>query len=94
MRSIHIAEDIIPVGQFKAKLAGFLQQPATTGRPLVVTQNGSPSAVVLSPAQFDALTEHQRFVAAVEEGLRQADAGQTIADEDLDAWLTERTGAP
>ena len=43
---------------------------------MVVTQNGRPAGVLLSPKAFDALTERARFFAAIEEGLADGDAGR------------------
>jgi PHD/YefM family antitoxin component YafN of YafNO toxin-antitoxin module len=53
----------------------------------VVTQHGKPAAVMLSPESYDLLTARMRFVEAVGEGLRDADAGRWIEDNALDAEL-------
>lgn len=37
-------------------------------QPLVITQNGKAAGVLLSPGEFDRLTERARFVSAVNEG--------------------------
>ncbi len=90
MRTVRFAEDIIPVSEFKAQAADFLKRIAETGQPLVITQNGKAAAVVLSPAEFDRLTERDRLIAAVEEGLAQADAGQLVEHEEVVARIKKR----
>jgi prevent-host-death family protein len=35
----------------------------------MITQNGKAAGVLLSPAQFDELSERAKFVASVDEGL-------------------------
>jgi len=76
IRSVRISQDFVPVSEFKAQAAEWLRKAGETGSPVVVTQNGKPAGVLLSPEVFDELTEQARFVAAVEEGLTDADAGR------------------
>ena len=75
MSDVRISEDFVPVSEFKAQAAQLLRRLSETGAPLVVTQNGKPAGVLLSPKAFDDLTEQARFVSAVREGLAQADQG-------------------
>jgi prevent-host-death family protein len=77
--SVRISEDFVPVSDFKAQAAEWLRKAGETGAPVVVTQNGKPAGVLLSPEAFDQLTEQARFVGAVAEGLAEADAGRVHA---------------
>ena len=52
--------------------------------PLSVTQNGKAAAVLISPSDFDLLTEQARFVDAVQKGLADVQDGRMLSDEDLD----------
>ena len=56
-------------------------------RPLVITQHGKPVAVLLTPEEFDRLAAYDRFLAAVQEGLADAEAGRVIADQALASEL-------
>ena len=56
-------------------------------RPLVITQNGKAAAVLISPSDFDLLTEQARFVEAVQRGLEDVQNGRVLPDEDLDKEL-------
>src|SRR2546423_12602748 len=76
MRAVRIAQDIVPISDLKAKAADWLRRVAETGAPVVVTQNGKAAGVLLSPDAYDQLLERARFIAAVEEGLADADAGR------------------
>lgn len=87
MRALQIANDIVSVGELKVHASRLLRQIHDGQRPLVVTQHGRPAAVMLSPESYDHLTARLRFVEAVEEGLRDADAGRWIEDDALDAEL-------
>lgn len=84
MKELQAAEDIVPLGQFKAKASEMLRKLRSTSRPLIITQNGKPAAVVITPEDFDTLVERERFVAAVQRGMADADAGRTLADDELE----------
>lgn len=90
MRTVRISEDIVPVSEFKAQAAECLRRIAQTGQPLVITQNGKAAAVVLSPSEFDRLTERARFVSAVHEGLDDAEAGRLLEHEEVESRLRAR----
>jgi len=89
---LRIAEDIVPIAEFKAHLSEVVRGLTTRGRPLVVTHNGKPAAVVLSPAEFDRLTRRAAFIEAVGEGLDDARHGRVISDEALGKMVDERYG--
>ena len=84
MKSTRFSEDVVPIGEFKAKAAAVLRRLREHRRPVVLTQNGRPAGVLISPEEFDRLAERERFVAAVEEGLADARAGRVVDDDLLD----------
>jgi prevent-host-death family protein len=90
MRTVRVSEDIVPVSDFKAQAADWLKRVADTGQPLVITQNGRAAGVLLSPAQFDALTERARFLEAVEAGLADSDAGRVHTHAAVVAQMRRR----
>jgi len=92
MKPISIQDDIIPIGELKGHAARVMRKLRDTGRPTVITQNGRPSAVLITPADFDRLTYRERFIAAVEEGLADGDAGRVISDDELGAELVALYG--
>lgn len=87
MKPLEIGRDILPVGEFKAHVSEVMRDLKRSRRPLVITQNGRPAAVVLAPADFDRLTARDRFLAAVEEGLADVEAGRVVSDEELERDL-------
>lgn len=87
MKQLHVSEDIVPLGEFKTHASKALRHVRESGRPIVITQNGKPAGVLLSPKEFDRLTERERFVSAVRDGLKDADNGSVVADHDLEAAL-------
>jgi prevent-host-death family protein len=87
MKSIHISKNIVSLSDFKNKASRMLHEVQSSHRPLVITQNGKAAAVLISPADFDLLTEQVRFVEAVQSGLTDVQNGRLLPDEDLDKEL-------
>jgi PHD/YefM family antitoxin component YafN of YafNO toxin-antitoxin module len=59
---------------------------------VVITQNGKPAAVLITPEEYDEVQEHRRFLSAIQEGLDDVTAGRTFSDEELDAELETELG--
>ncbi|MGD8846853.1 MAG: type II toxin-antitoxin system Phd/YefM family antitoxin [Desulfobacteraceae bacterium] len=87
MRPINISQNIVSLSVFKNKASKMLNEVQSSHRPLVITQNGKAAAVLISPADFDLLTEQVRFVDAVQRGLTDVQQGRVLPDEDLDKEL-------
>ncbi len=87
MRPLEVGRDILPIGEFKAHASATVRGLKRRRRPLVITQNGRPAAVLLAPADFDRLTARDRFLAAVEEGLADVEAGRLVSDDELESDL-------
>ncbi len=92
MRPLKVADNIIPVSEFKAKAAEWLRRLAENGEAMVITQNGKAAGVILSPAVFDQLTERARFMQAIEEGIQDVDAGRIHTHEEVVAEMRSRFG--
>jgi prevent-host-death family protein len=90
MRALKVAEDIVPVGEFKGQAARWLRHVAESGQPVVITQNGKPAGVLVSPSEYDRLTERQRFLESVALGVADAEAGRTMNTKELLRRLEER----
>jgi prevent-host-death family protein len=88
-RTFQTAEDIIPIAELKANMSEIVRGLDERPRPLVVTLNGKPAAVVMSPKEYDLLSYRSRFVEAVNEGLADAEAGRTYDGEQV---ITELLG--
>ena len=87
MKQLNISQDIISLSEFKNKASKMLHNVRTLHRPLVITQNGKAAAVLISPSDFDLLTEQVRFIDAVNRGLSDVENGRMLSDEDLDNIL-------
>jgi prevent-host-death family protein len=83
MKTTMLTKDLVPVHELRANLATWLDRPSETGRPVVVTQRGRASAVLVSPAMLDELEDSQNVVREVLRGLREIEAGEMIDDDDV-----------
>jgi prevent-host-death family protein len=94
MRPLRVSDNIISVSEFKAKAAEWLRRLADSDEPVVITQNGKAAAVLISPGEYDAMTERTRFLQAVGEGLTDVEVGRVISDEELGKRLDAELGDP
>ena len=83
MKPMSISQSIVSLSDFKNKASGMLREIQSSRRPLVITQNGKAAAVLISPSDFDLLTEQARFVDAVQRGLADVQKGRMLPDEDM-----------
>ncbi len=87
MKTLNVSKNIVSLSEFKTKASQMLNDVRSSRRPLVITQNGKAAGVLVSPADFDFLTERVRFVDAVQKGLSDVRDGRVLSDEDLDKEL-------
>ena len=92
MRSISVSNDIIPIGEFKTGLSKCLKSVQETGHPLIITQNGRPAGVLLSPSEYDDLVHSKAFVQSVQRGMSDSESGNVYTTEELQLKLKKRRG--
>jgi prevent-host-death family protein len=82
---IDVTQDIHSLTTFKRNSAGMMKHMKKTGRPLVLTINGKPEAVLLDAASYQEVATHLDAIAAIRRGLAQAKRGEgRLADDVLD----------
>ncbi len=90
MMQINISNDIVPVAEFKLQISKYLNSLKTNRRPMVITQNGKPAGVVLSPEDYDELIYQKSFIESVYRGLTDVEKGNAYTTEQLKAELEKR----
>ncbi len=80
------ADSVVPINEFKASAASFVRQFAESDEPVVVTHNGHPAFVALSPTAFETLVGTAAVVKAIAEGIADPTA---LSDVELDELLAE-----
>jgi prevent-host-death family protein len=87
MRDINVLEGIVPLGEFKTKASKIIRDIADSDEPLVITQNGRPAAVLMSPAAFQEMRERHEFFRAVAEGIADSETGRVVDHKKVRRWL-------
>lgn len=93
MKSIRISSDIIPLGEFKTGISTCLKKVQATGHPLIITQNGRPAGVLLSPEEYDNLVYSKQFTESVEQGLKAEESGEVYSSDEVRTKLAEKRAA-
>ena len=90
---MNISTDIKSVTYLKSKAADLLKQINETGRPVVITQNGEPRAVLQDPKSYDNMRNAIGILKLLSQGEEDIKNGrskmQKDAFEQIDRSLRE-----
>jgi prevent-host-death family protein len=78
-----ILQDIRPVSYLKSRSADILKQVNETHRPIIITQNGEPKAVLQDPESYENMRNTiglLKLLSLAEEDIRQ---GKTVAQNQV-----------
>ena len=89
MKAINISQDIIPVGEFKTGISKWLRSIRDKNRPIVITQNGRPAGVLISPEEYDKLVYNKMFTESINHGIQDIKSGNIFSTSELKNKLQE-----
>jgi prevent-host-death family protein len=78
---MNITSDIKPVSYLKSHAAEILKQINDTHRPMVITQNGEPKAVLQDPESYDNMRKAITLLKLISEGEENIKQGQVKSQE-------------
>jgi prevent-host-death family protein len=84
MKNIRVSDGVVPLGEFKAHASRYLKG---LDGPVVITQNGRPAGVLLSPGEYDRICEQQRFLESIASGVADVQAGRVMDETTLQEHL-------
>ncbi len=87
MERLRIDEDIKPLSEFRANAAALVERVRETRRPLVLTQRGHSTAVVLGAADYERLIEEIEILRDVRQAEQQLEAGLGIPHAEAKAQV-------
>jgi prevent-host-death family protein len=90
MRKLNVAEDIVPIADFKTHASEYVRHMRRTQRPMVITQHGRPAAVVLTPEEFEALGYREFAKAKIKAGIKSAEEGPNRPIEEVAGRVKEK----
>lgn len=82
-----IEEDIRPITYLKAKTADLLKQVNETQRPVVITQNGEPRAVIQDPRSYESMRNAIGMLKLLAQGEEDVRKGKLVPQAELLARL-------
>ncbi|MDA3903793.1 MAG: type II toxin-antitoxin system prevent-host-death family antitoxin [Desulfuromusa sp.] len=80
MKHISVSDGVIPLGEFKSHAPRYLKN---LDGPLIITQNGRPAGVLISPAEYDQIRQQQSFLESIAAGMNDVHAGRVMNEETL-----------
>ena len=83
MNNLKVASDIIPISEFKVSLSKWFENVQNTGHPLVITQNGRPAGVLISPSEYDELMHKNLLINSVIRGLSDVESGNVLSTKEI-----------
>jgi prevent-host-death family protein len=78
MKRINLDQDIKPLTEFRANVTAFVQKVKKTKRPIVITQHGRSSAVLLDVEEYESLIEKIELLQDIHLAENQFSKGQSI----------------
>jgi prevent-host-death family protein len=87
---VRLNTDIRPVSEFRANAAELIEHVRSSGRPLVLTQRGHSSAVVLDVDEYERMVDEIDLLSDMREAVRQIEAGDAVSNDDAKAELRKR----
>lgn len=89
MASFRPTEDIQPLTAFRANAASFVERVRETGRPLVLTQHGRSSAVLMGAAEYENLIEELETLRDIQISEGQIAEGRVVSNEEARRRIRE-----
>lgn len=86
---MRLSQDIKPISYVKANTAKVLEQVKTSG-PVVITQNGEASAVLMGVKDYERLTEGIALLKILSMGEKSIQEGKGIPAEEAFARIRAR----
>ena len=90
MNPIRYREDIRPLSEFRANTAAFIEQIRTTRRPIVLTQHGRGTAVLISVDEYERMVERLAVLEDVRLAEEQIARGEGVDHETATQRLLSR----
>jgi prevent-host-death family protein len=87
---LDMAEDIHPAADLRVNAEDLLRQVQETRRPIVLTQEGKGTAVLVDVESYQSLLEDLELLRDVHRGLADVEAGRVVSHEEARARLLAR----
>jgi len=82
MQRVRLDQDIRPLSDFRANVAAYLEEIKSSKRPIVITQHGKSSAVVMDVGEYEELMERIEVLSDIQLAETQIQNGQGMQHDD------------
>jgi prevent-host-death family protein len=83
MHKIQLDQDIQPLSKFRSKVSFYFDQVRKTKRPLVITQNGKSSAILLDVSEYQQMIDKIEVLEDIKLAESQIGNGIAITHKDV-----------
>lgn len=80
---MNIKDDIKPITYLKSRASDLLNQINETRRPVIITQNGAPRAILQDPETYENMRNAIGFLKLLSQGEADVRSGRTKTQEDV-----------
>ena len=87
---MNITSDIKPITYLKSRAADVLQQINETHRPVIITQNGEPRAVLQDPESYENMRNAIGILKLMSQGEADVKQGKLKPQEDVFSDIEKR----
>jgi len=87
-----IEKDIRPITYLKARAADLLKQVNETRRPVIITQNGEPRAVLQDPRSYESMRDALGLLKLIAQGEEDVQKGRTRLQDDVFSQVEKAIG--
>jgi len=91
VKMLNLVDDVLPVSEFRANATSLISQARKTHRPIVLTQHGKTSAVVVGIEEYQEMLETLEYLRKNNEAEQEIAAGKGISHSEAKKAIIART---
>ncbi len=90
MHKIHFEQDIQPLSTFRSNMSYYFNKVKETKRPLVITQNGKSSAILLDVKEYQSMIDKIEVLEDIKLAEEQINSGSGISHSKVKRMFAKR----
>jgi prevent-host-death family protein len=90
MHKIQLEQDIQPLSTFRSKISFYFNKVKETKRPLIITQNGKSSAILLDVTEYQSMVNKIEVLEEIKLAEEQIGRGEGISHSKVKKMFTKR----
>ncbi len=91
MHKIHLEQDILPLSTFRSNMSYYFNKVKKTKRPLIITQNGKSSAILLDVKEYQSMIDKIEVLEDIKLAEEQINSRNGISHSKVKKMFNKRT---